>query len=59
MCVCVLESKELLNNIKKQISKVKDEIPLSYLADVSASLDQVQIEIDKYTPDLKSIASMR
>lgn len=59
MCVCVLESKQLLNDIKTQISSVEDEIPLSYLADVSATLDQVQSEIDKYTPDVKSIESIR
>lgn len=57
--MCVLESKELLNDIKKQISSFEDEIPLSSLADLSASLDQVQSEIDKYTPDVKSVESIR
>lgn len=57
--MCVLESKRLLNDIKTQISSIEDQIPLSSLADVSASLDQVQSDIDKYIPDVQSIESIR
>lgn len=57
--MCVLESKQLLSDITTQISSIEDEIPLSSLADVAASLDQVQSEIDKYTPEVQSLESIR
>lgn len=48
----VQSSKTQLEEIKSQISKVVSELPLSSLNDIKTQLDQVQQDIDLYTPEV-------
>lgn len=60
VCVCVvLGSKQLLGNIKTQISQVTNDIPLSSLTDLMVSLDQVQSQMFKYTPEIERAEEIR
>ncbi|XP_010735887.3 prominin-2 [Larimichthys crocea] len=49
----VQNSQQLLNEIKKQISQVTSDIPLSALNNVLGSLHDVQRKIGKITPEVK------
>lgn len=54
MCLCIfLDSQQLLDEIKKQISQVTSDIPLSALNNVLGSLHDVQRKIGKITPEVK------
>lgn len=55
----VQDSKQLLGDIKTQISQVSEEIPLSGLADVSRTLDQLHTEIGRLTPELERAERIR
>lgn len=61
MCLCVffLDSKQVLGNIKTQISRITDEIPLSALTNVSESLNHLQREIGKVTPEVERAEGIR
>lgn len=52
MCV-FLGSKQLLDDIKRQISQVANDIPLSALTNVSEILNQLQREIGRVTPQVE------
>uniref|UniRef100_A0A3Q3WNA7 Uncharacterized protein n=1 Tax=Mola mola TaxID=94237 RepID=A0A3Q3WNA7_MOLML len=45
--------KQQLGEIQKQISQVSEEIPLSFLSNALATLDQVQKEIHRFTPEVE------
>lgn len=56
ICVCLCDfigSKQLLDDIKTQISQVTDDVPLAGLTNVLESLNKVEKEIDKVTPDVE------
>ncbi|KAI4813157.1 hypothetical protein KUCAC02_024505 [Chaenocephalus aceratus] len=55
----VQSSKQLLGNIKTQISQVTNDIPLSSLTDLMGSLDQVQSQMFKYTPEIERAEEIR
>nr|XP_046257014.1 prominin-2 [Scatophagus argus] len=55
----VQNSKQLLGDIETQISQVTSDIPLSSLKDVSETLDQVQREIDRLTPEAQRAEHIR
>ncbi|XP_076599989.1 prominin-2 [Chaetodon auriga] len=55
----VQNSKQLLGDIEKQISQVTNDIPLSALTNVSDTLDQVQREIVKVTPEIEKVEQIR
>jgi len=57
--LCFLGSKQLLGNIKTQISQVTNEIPLSVLTNVSETLNLLQREISKVTPEIKRAEHIR
>lgn len=59
VCACVPDSKTFLDDIKDQISSVTSEIPLDALSDVSKTIEQLQSNISKYTPDIRNIDSIR
>ena len=51
--MCSLGSKQMLEDIKKQISQVTNDIPLSTLTNVSEILNQLQREIGNVTPHVE------
>ncbi|XP_074501870.1 prominin-2 [Sebastes fasciatus] len=55
----VQNSKQVLGNIKTQISRITDEIPLSALTNVSESLNHLQREIGKVTPEVERAEGIR
>lgn len=55
----VQRSKQQLQDIKMQISKVSSKIPLSDLNDVSASLNQLQTDIDRTMPEVERVEHIR
>ncbi|XP_070834327.1 prominin-2 [Chaetodon trifascialis] len=55
----VQNSKQLLGDIEKQISQVTNDIPLSALTNVSGTLDQVQREIGRVTPEVERAEQIR
>lgn len=55
----VQSSKQQLDDIKTQISQVTNDIPLSALTNVSDTLDQLQGEIDKITPEAQRAERIR
>ncbi|XP_037638459.1 prominin-2 [Sebastes umbrosus] len=55
----VQNSKQVLGNIKTQISRITDKIPLSALTNVSESLNHLQREIGKVTPEVERAESIR
>ncbi|XP_044069096.1 prominin-2 [Siniperca chuatsi] len=55
----VRSSKQLLGDIKTQISQVTSDIPLSSLTNVLGTLDQVQGEIGKVTPEVERAEHIR
>ncbi|KAK1905740.1 Prominin-1-A [Dissostichus eleginoides] len=55
----VQSSKQLLGNIKTQISQVTNDIPLSSLTDLIGSLDQVQSQMLNYTPKIERAEEIR
>lgn len=57
--MCFLGSKQLLGDIKTQISQVTSDIPLSALTNVSGTLDQVQREIGRITPEVERAEHIR
>lgn len=57
--VCVTGSKTFLNDIKTQISSVTDEIPLAALSNVSERIEQMQSEINRLTPRILHLDSIR
>ncbi|XP_041645852.1 prominin-2 [Cheilinus undulatus] len=48
----VQSSKTLLDDIKAQLSQITNDIPLSTLDDISGTLDGVQRDFDKLTPQV-------
>lgn len=48
-----------MDDIKTQISQVKSDIPLSALTNVSGTLDQVQREMDRITPEVENAEHIR
>ncbi|KAG8000096.1 Prominin-1-A [Nibea albiflora] len=57
--ITISTSQQLLNEIKKQISQVTSDIPLSSLINVSGTLHDVQREIGKITPEVKKVEHIR
>ncbi|KAK9541582.1 hypothetical protein VZT92_001614 [Zoarces viviparus] len=55
----VQSSKQQLGKIKTQISQVTNEIPLSALTNVSETLNQLQRDIDRVTPEFKRAEHIR
>lgn len=55
----VQNSKQVLGNIKTQISQITDKIPLSALTNVSESLNHLQREIGKVTPEVERAEGIR
>lgn len=55
----VQDSKQLLGDIEAQISQVTDDIPLSGLANVMASLDEFHAEIVHVTPLIEKVERIR
>ncbi|XP_068578924.1 prominin-2 [Cebidichthys violaceus] len=55
----VQSSKEQLGNIQTQISQVTNDIPLSALTNVSETLNQLQRDIDRVTPEFKRAEHIR
>ncbi|XP_042358223.1 prominin-2 [Plectropomus leopardus] len=55
----VQSSKQQLNDIKSQISQVTNDIPLSALMNVSDTLNELQKEIDRITPEAERIEHIR
>lgn len=54
-----LDSKDLLDDIKTQISQFGKDFPLSVLNNASLILDQLQTEIDNVTPEVERIENIR
>lgn len=59
MSMCFLGSKQLLGDIKTQISKVTNDIPLSTLDNLSGNLNQVQEEIGRVTSEVERAERIR
>ena len=59
MFVCFLESKQLLDDIKTQISQVTSSIPLSALTNALGALNEAQGEIVRLTPDIERAEDIR
>lgn len=57
--MCFLGSKQLLGDIKTQISKVTNDIPLSTLDNFSGNLNQVQEEIGRVTSEVERAERIR
>ncbi|XP_070772118.1 prominin-2 isoform X2 [Enoplosus armatus] len=55
----VQSSKQLLGDIKTQISQVTSDIPLSGLTNLSGTVDQAQREIGKVTPEVERAEHIR
>lgn len=55
----VQRSKQQLDDIKAQISKFSDEIPLSALNNVLKTLDEAKTEINKVTPEVERAEHIR
>ncbi|KAM9847637.1 prominin-2 [Aulostomus maculatus] len=55
----VQTSKRVLDRIKTQISRVTDDVPLAELNDVLDSVNRVEAEITKVTPDLERAEHIR
>ncbi|XP_070696693.1 prominin-2 [Pempheris klunzingeri] len=55
----VQNSKQLLDDIKSQISQITNDIPLSALSNASATLNQAQKEISKVTPEVERAEHIR
>ncbi|XP_040906134.1 prominin-2 [Toxotes jaculatrix] len=55
----VAKSKQLLGDIRSQLSRVTDSIPLSALTNVSGALNTAQREISKITPEVERAEHIR
>ncbi|KAM6922140.1 prominin-2 [Lycodopsis pacificus] len=55
----VQSSKQQLGKIKTQISQVTNEIPLSALTNASETLNQLQRDLDRVTPEFKRVEHIR
>lgn len=55
----VENSQQRLDEIKTQVSQVTNDIPLSALTNVSKTLEQVQKDISKFTPEIERAEHIR
>lgn len=61
LCIHVYfsDSKQRLDEIKTQVAQATNDIPLSALTNVSKTLEQVQGDVIKVTPEIKRVEHIR
>lgn len=61
VCISVRfsDSQQRLDEIKTQVSQVTNDIPLSALTNVSKTLEQVQKDISRFTPEIERAEHIR